>query len=211
MEIHLDLITTPSELGKVCKELAKHSIIAFDTEFIRERTYYPQLSLIQCSTKQDAWLIDPLAFKNGELVPFLDILQDEAILKVVHSAYGDQECIFTTYELTARPTLDTYEAASLLGYGESISLRDLIHRFTNVKIPKFLTRTNWLKRPMNEEMRRYAMADVEYLVPIAEKIIEELKERSRLEWAQQLSRHYENPQVYQANPEEMAITPKVGG
>jgi ribonuclease D len=216
MKIHLDLITSTSDLNTLCDELNQHPIIAFDTEFIREKTYYPKLALIQCATRQEAWLVDPLAFSSEEIKPFLDILENENILKVLHSAYGDQECIYTAFGLTVHPTLDTYESASLLGYGESVSLRDLIHRFTKVKIPKFLTRTNWLKRPMNEEMRRYAMADVEHLVPIAEKMMEDLKTKNRLEWAKQLSRHFENPDLYQAKPDEMAeryaksgrVTPK---
>lgn len=196
MDLHLDLIDHPQKLQKLCDHLAGEQRIAVDTEFIREKTYYPQLALIQVATDKEGWLIDAVALTPDQMSPFLKILTDKNILKILHSAYGDQECFYFSYRVTATPTLDTFEAASLLGYGESVSLRDLIHKILNVRIPKFLTRTNWLKRPIDEEMKIYALADVQYLVSMAEKIIPQLKALGRLDWANDLSAQWENPKVY---------------
>lgn len=204
MELHLDLIDSPQQLIKLCRNLEKQSFLGFDTEFIRERTYYPQLALIQLATEQDAWLIDVTAFTQDEIQPLLEILQSPNILKLLHSAFGDQECLLMTYGITAKPTLDTFETASLLGFGESVSLRDLIFRVFSVKIPKYLTRTNWLKRPLDPEMLRYAIADVEYLVSLGKKLIKSLEEIGRKEWALELSRRFEQEDLYTPDPAEMA-------
>jgi ribonuclease D len=204
MDLHLHPITQPKPLKQLCDQLGGQEMVAIDTEFIREKTYYPQLALIQIATDREGWLIDPLAFSAGQMEPLVKILGDKNILKVLHSAYGDQECLFFSYGITAQPTLDTFEAASLLGYGESVSLRDLIHKTLQIKIPKFLTRTNWLKRPLNEEMELYAMADVQYLVSIARTLTGQLESLGRLSWAYELSRQWENPAVYQPNGATLA-------
>lgn len=204
MELHLEPITTPGALLELCEHLATKKQIAFDTEFIREKTYYPQLALIQIATDQEGWLIDPLAFTPKQMEPLLKILTHKNILKILHSAYGDQECLYFSYAITATPTLDTFEAASLLGYGESVSLRDLIHKVLKVRIPKFLTRTNWLRRPIEEEMKIYALTDVQHLVTIAGKIIPQLKSLGREGWAYALSAQWEDPKVYAPNPATLA-------
>jgi len=203
MKKNPELIKTSQELDFLMDQLSKVNKIAFDTEFIREKTFTPNLALIQVATDNEIWLIDSLAFTKKNLQPFLNYLQDREILKILHSAHGDQECLWTSYQMTARPTFDTFEAASLLGYGESVSLRDLAKKVLGVKIPKFLTRTDWLKRPLPEEMRLYAMTDVEYLVPIANKLIEELDQRGRKEWAFELSSYYESPKIYSDQSEEI--------
>lgn len=204
MQLHLDLIQDQKGLIALSSELKKHSIIAVDTEFIREKTFIPELALIQVATREDTWLIDTLSFNNDQINPLIDILTDSKILKILHSAFGDQECFYSAYGVTATPTFDTFEAASLLGFGESVGLRDLIKKTTGVKIPKFLTRTDWLRRPISEEMKRYAMADVEHLVEISEKLIEKLKTKNRYDWALQISQSFENPKLYQNNFEEIA-------
>jgi ribonuclease D len=196
MDLHLDLISTPAAVKELAQRLSTQKQIAIDTEFIREKTYYPQLALIQVATDSEGWLIDAVALSREQMQPLLERFTDPQILKILHSAYGDQECLYFSYGITASPTLDTFEAASLLGYGESVSLRDLIHKTLNVRIPKFLTRTDWLKRPIDEEMKIYALADVQYLVSMGEKIIPQLKAMERLPWAQDLSAQWENPKVY---------------
>jgi len=200
MDLHLELIEHPKALQKLCDRLSGHSHIAVDTEFIREKTYFPELALIQIATDREGWLVDALALTPKELQPLLEILMSQEVLKILHSAYGDQECFYFTYGITVKPTLDTFEAASLLGFGESVGLRDLIHKALQIKIPKFLTRTNWLVRPINEEMKLYALADVQYLVDIGKNLIKELDKTERKEWAFELSQQWEDPKVYEPNP-----------
>lgn len=208
MNLHLDIIQSTSELERLCglliEQTAMDPYLAVDTEFIRERTYYPELALIQIATGSDAWLVDPLPFAPEQMAPLLKVINDPQVLKFLHSAQGDQECFFFAYEQTIINTLDTFEAASLTGLGESVSLRDLVYRITGTQIPKYLTRTNWLKRPMGKEMRRYAMSDVEHLVRVGKELKNRLEELKRLDWARELSKVYENPKQYLPSPETMA-------
>src|SRR5690606_13145040 len=116
MKIYLELIQNLPALHSLCSELEAQldndPYLAVDTEFIRERTYYPQLALIQLATAHGAWLVDPLSFSPEEMDPLLQILKSERTLKFLHSAGGDQECFFFAYGTTVQNTLDTYEAAS---------------------------------------------------------------------------------------------------
>lgn len=204
MQLNLDLIETPSALAKLAESLKREKIIAIDTEFVREKTFVPNLALIQIANREEIWLVDAPAFKKTQIAPLLNLLQNPDILKVLHSAYGDQECFYSTYKITVTPTLDTFEAASLLGLGESVGLRELIRKTLNISIPKFLTRTDWLKRPISQEMKRYAMTDVEYLLPVADNMIAQLNTMGRKEWAFELSSALESPKLYSNNPEELA-------
>jgi ribonuclease D len=204
MQVHDQLIANPASLRELCEKLSRETIIAFDTEFVRENTFSPQLALMQIATEREAWLIDNLAFGPDEIRPFLSVLTDSRILKVLHSAYGDQECLYETYQMTATPTLDTFEAASLLGYGESVSLRDLARSLLGIKMTKGHTRTDWLKRPIGPEMRAYALADVQYLVAIGQNILQELDGLGRRQWALDLSAPFENPKLYQSSSEQIA-------
>lgn len=204
MQSHFEMIQSPDALREVSAALAKESLIAFDTEFIRESTYLPHLALIQTATRHEAWLIDVLALKPAEMEPFLEVLRSPKILKVVHSAHGDQECLFHSYGITASPILDTFEAASLLGLGESVSLRDLIRMELHLNVGKSHARTDWLRRPLGDELKKYALSDVEYLVEIGERMLGRLEKLDRKDWALELSRYYENPKLYEDNSEEIA-------
>lgn len=204
MKFHPEPITQASQIIQLTEKLSKQTYLAFDTEFVRERTFFPELALIQVATEDEAWLIDPLALNKTQMQPFLEVLQNPKILKILHSAHGDQECLFSTYGITISPTLDTYEAASLAGYGESVSLRDLLQKTFQVQIPKFLTRTHWNQRPLSEEMQHYALVDVEYLVALAKRLEAELKKLDRWDWALELSSVLESAKLYQSNPKAMA-------
>ncbi|MFO1462234.1 MAG: HRDC domain-containing protein [bacterium] len=204
MTLHFDLIRRPEELAEVSRRLAAQPIVAFDTEFIRENTYLPKLALIQAATRDEAWLIDVLALRSEEMEPFLGVLKNPEILKVVHSAHGDQECLYHSYGITAAPILDTFEASSLVGLGESVSLRDLIRMELQLTVGKSHARTDWLRRPISEELKKYALSDVQYLVEIGERLLRRLEAAGRKEWALELSSYYENPQLYEDNSSEIA-------
>jgi ribonuclease D len=204
MTLHFDLIDRPESLKAMADRLATQEIIAFDTEFIRESTYLPKLALIQVATRDESWLVDVLALRNESMTPLLEVLQDPKVLKVLHSAHGDQECLYHSYGITASPTLDTFEAASLMGLGESVSLRDLIRMQLGLNIGKSHARTDWLKRPISEELKKYALSDVQYLVEIGEGILRRLEQLGRKEWALELSAYYERTQLYSDNSAEIA-------
>ncbi|MDL1872710.1 ribonuclease D [Deltaproteobacteria bacterium PRO3] len=204
MQSHFDMIQSPEALREVSAALAKEPLIAFDTEFIRESTYLPKLALIQTATRHEAWLIDVLALKPADMEPFLEVLRRPEILKVVHSAHGDQECLYHSYGALASPLFDTFEAASLLGLGESVSLRDLIRMELQLNVGKSHARTDWLRRPISEELKKYALSDVEYLVEIGDRMLRRLEKLDRKGWALELSAYYENPKLYEDNSEEIA-------
>jgi len=204
MRLHPNLVSDVATLQEVCEKLKSEALIAFDTEFVRENTFLPQLGLLQVASASDAWLIDPLAFSVQQIEPFIEVLREPKILKILHSAFGDQECLIHAYDISASPTLDTFEAASLLGYGESVSLRELAKSLLGVRLNKGHTRTDWIKRPINDQMKAYALADVEHLVEIGSILLKQLDELGRRSWALELSAYYENPDLYRSSADEIA-------
>lgn len=183
----VEVIVDASRIAEVAGRLAKQPYVAFDTEFLRERTYFPQLGLLQIADAEDAWLIDPLAVSKEDLQPLLDVLTNPDVLKVAHSAEQDQECLANQYGIVATPLFDTSIGAALTGRGEQIGLAPLLRKTLKVDLPKGHTRTNWLQRPLPEAMAEYAAADVVYLVELAEFLLEDLDKRGRTKWAMALA------------------------
>jgi ribonuclease D len=199
-----DVITTANDLQKACAILAQAPVMAFDTEFIRESTFFPNLALIQVATDKDVFLIDPLAFKKGALAPLQTVLTNPAILKILHSAQADQECLLTTYGFLAAPIFDTSVAASLLGFGDQIGLGRLLEQTVNVTIAKGHSRTNWLQRPLPTELIRYAREDVSHLVASYRALEAQLKKSGRLDWALQLAAEWVDPGRFAFNAVDTA-------
>ena len=130
MKAHSELLSTAEDIRQLAEKLQGAPIIAFDTEFIRESTFFPVIEILQIATDSESWLVDARAFKSrGDLEgirPLLDLLGDPKILKVVHAAQGDQECLYTSFGVVASPTIDTAIAASVCGYGDGIGLGNLL-------------------------------------------------------------------------------------
>ena len=128
MPAHPELINTSGQIQELAAKLKGRDVIAFDTEFIRESTFFPIVEIIQVATDEESWLVDAQAFKKGfrpgprggfdpGLQPLLDIFQDKSILKIVHAAQGDQECLYTAFGALATPSLDTAVARISLRIG----------------------------------------------------------------------------------------------
>ncbi|MEK7689382.1 MAG: HRDC domain-containing protein, partial [Bdellovibrionota bacterium] len=130
---------------------------------------------------------------------------------ILHAAQGDQECLFTAYETVAKPSLDTAVAASLLGYGESIGLANLLKSAMGVTLKKGHARTNWTQRPLPDQLLQYAAADVEHLVKLGDLLIEDLEKEGRLDWAMELTSKWEDPAIYLPDPDGIAERLAVGG
>ncbi len=208
---HSELINSPALIEQLANQLQTDPVIAIDTEFIREKTFFPTLELIQVANREDSWLIDARAFLDSPedkslegMRPFLDVLESPNPLKIFHAAQADQECLYTSFGVTAHPTLDTALAASLLGYGDNISLRNLLRQALGVRIKKGHARSHWSLRPLPDQLKDYAHADVIHLVELGEKLLEELDEQNRRPWAMALSAELENPALYEPQPEEIA-------
>jgi ribonuclease D len=200
---HEKLIQTPRAVAKLAESFAGQPVIAFDTEFLRERTFFPQLGLIQVADREQAWLVDPLSLSPRDLQPLLDVFTDPKVLKVAHAVEQDQECLYNGYGIVAAPVLDTAVAAALTGHGDQVGLSNLLRKLLNIRLAKGHTRTDWLKRPLPASMAAYALADVEHLVEAAEKLLAELDARGRRDWALKLSEELGSPSRYNPDPEEM--------
>lgn len=215
MEPNQVLLSTAEEIANLAKILKSHSIIAFDTEFIRESTFFPIIEIIQIATETQSWIVDARLFKRGyphdvfgsydqAFNPLLEILEDSSILKVVHAAQGDQECLYTSFGRLAHPILDTAIAASLCGYGDAIGLGKLLKSVLSVTIKKGHARTNWSVRPLPQQLSEYAHSDVISLVTLAQKLMERLDELGRKDWALELSSKLADKSLYDPPIDVMA-------
>jgi ribonuclease D len=181
--MHPSVCTKPEEIKEMAEELQGEERIAIDTEFVRETTFFPKIALLQVATPTKVWLIDPLALQKEGLAPLLDICLDPNVLKIMHAAYADQECLYWAYNMIAEPVLDTAVGAALIGIGDNIGLGKLTREILNVHLPKGRARAKWLKRPLTPELLKYAEHDVRYLVELGKRIESKLKKKDRWEWA----------------------------
>ena len=175
-------IEDSEELEQLCQSLLGTPAVALDTEFVRERTFYPHAGLIQLATDEAIYLIDPLAC---EMAPLLQILENPYITKVMHSISEDMEVFVALGAHEPANFYDTQIAASWLGAGLSLSLQNLVRNHTGIELSKSETRTNWLKRPLSEAQLTYAAEDVQHLLSIAREQTELLTSTGLLEFVRQ--------------------------
>lgn len=180
-------VDTPDQVRSLAERLQGQRLIAFDTEFLWERTYSPHLGLIQVADFEHTWLIDPVRLSARDLRPLLDVFVAPETLKVAHAVDQDQICLNMAYGVVAEPVLDTSAAAALIGMGEQVGLSKLLHNLLRIDIAKGYSRTNWLKRPLSEAMLRYAAEDVAHLPRAADVLSERLGDLGRTDWALELS------------------------
>jgi ribonuclease D len=222
MKKNFNLITTAEEITELASKLSEKSVIAFDTEFIRENTFYPIVEIIQVATDDESWLVDAAAFKKGfragpqggfnpGIKPLLDVFENRNILKIVHAAQGDQECLYTSFGVVATPCFDTSVGASLCGLGEAVGLGKLLKSVLDVTIAKGHARTNWSVRPLPQQLLEYAHSDVEFLVELGGKLLQQVDQMGRKEWAMQLSSKWEKKELYEVDIESMAQRLARGG
>ncbi len=194
------LIDNPEALAEFVREAAGATWIAVDTEFMRERTYYPRLCLIQIATDAKAACIDPLAIED--LTPLFELLYDTRILKVFHAAGQDLEVL---HHLTGRvptPLFDTQIAAALSGHGDQCGYGRLVQTLLGVELAKGHTRADWAKRPLSDEELRYAADDVIYLRDVYRALHEDLEQRGRLAWLEDDFASLADPARYAPDPDQ---------
>lgn len=206
----MQLVNTTQEIQQIASTLKDYfyknpekAQIAYDTEFIRETTFYPKLEILQIAGAEQVWIIDAQAFNKTQLKPLLEIFLDPGVLKIVHAAHGDQECMWAAYDHLPTPLFDTAIGASLLGFGENVGLSKLLKQTVGVDLMKGYTRTNWSKRPLPDEILQYAALDVQYLVEVKEYLFKKLEKENRVDWALKLSSKYSDERVYDVPPEEL--------
>ncbi len=198
------IIETRGQLADLAKRLADQPAIAFDTEFLWERTYSPALGLIQVADTSGSWAVDPLELSSRSMRPLLDIFVSPGTLKIAHAVDQDQICLHRTYGIIAEPVLDTSTAAALLGIGDQVGLSKLLRKLLGVRIGKGYSRTNWLKRPIPEAMLKYALEDVSHLPQAATVLREKLDKLGRMDWALELSARSGGQAKAQFDPKVLA-------
>lgn len=174
------LVETNEQLAEVCQLLSQQEWIAIDTEFMREKTYYPELSLVQIGIPNGCWCIDPLAV--SDLNPLIDLLTNRNVLKLFHAASQDIELLYYLCKEVPGPVFDTQIAASMLGYGDQMGYANLVQEVLGITLEKTQSRTDWSRRPLTEAQLSYAADDVIYLWQLYEKIRHSLESKGRLEW-----------------------------
>jgi ribonuclease D len=198
------MIDTQDTLEDICAQLSAQPFITVDTEFLRERTYWPQLCLIQVGWKNGddvhSALIDPLC--DLDLQPLYNIFTNKNIVKVFHAARQDIEIFHHIAGVIPEPLFDTQVAGMVCGHGEQVSYASLVNSMCGIELDKNSRVTDWSQRPLSEDQQTYARADVTYLCDIYEMMSKQLEENQRKSWVQEELAILYDPQTYLVNPEE---------
>jgi ribonuclease D len=200
-------VDTPQGLLDLCEQLRGKDELAMDTEFLREKTYYMQLCLLQIASDELIACVDPLAL--DDLGPLLDIIYDTASVKVMHAGRQDLEIFYHLRGDLPKPIFDTQVAATLMGFGDQVGYASLVKTLRDVELDKSHTRTDWSQRPLDAEQLRYAADDVRYLLSIYHQQRQILAEKGRLDWLQPDFDELTRPDTY--NPPEAGLWKRVKG
>ncbi|SFP56560.1 ribonuclease D [Tranquillimonas alkanivorans] len=198
-------ITTTKELAEFCERARTRPYVTVDTEFLRERTYYSKLCLVQLAISGDgagdAVLVDPLA-SGLSLDPLYDLFRDESVVKVFHAARQDLEIFYVEGGVFPKPLFDTQVAAMVCGFGEQVGYETLVRKVAKASLDKTSRFTDWSRRPLTEAQKAYAIADVTHLRVIYEWLSAELEKTGRTEWVEEELSVLLDPATYVVDPEQ---------
>jgi len=197
----VQFIDTEAELAKFCQHISDTTWMTVDTEFLRERTYYAQLCLIQVATADSIACIDPLAI--DDLSPLLELIYQPDIAIVFHAARQDLELFYALRGSLPPNVFDTQIAATVLGYGDQIGYGNLVKQCINIELDKAHSRTDWSKRPLDAGQIDYAADDVRYLRDVYHILLKELDEKNRLHWLDDDFASLTNSDTYEPDPAMM--------
>ncbi|GAK23622.1 LOW QUALITY PROTEIN: ribonuclease D [Vibrio sp. JCM 19052] len=183
--VNYQIITKNKDLEEVCALAREADVVMLDTEFVRIRTYYPQLGLIQLFDGKQLSLIDPTELTD--MTSFVELLKDTSVLKVLHACGEDLEVFQNAFGCTPFPMVDTQLMAAFLGHGLSTGFATLVEEYLGVELDKSESRTDWMARPLTQKQLDYAAADVHYLMPLYEKLLDKVNEAGWWEAVQQES------------------------
>ncbi|NAW69425.1 ribonuclease D [Vibrio sp. V27_P1S3P104] len=183
--MNYQIINQFNELQRICTLARQSDVVMLDTEFVRTRTFYPQLGLIQLFDGETLALIDPLAIED--MSPFMALLQDVSVLKVLHACGEDLEVFQHRFGCVPFPMVDTQLMAAFTGYGLSTGFAALVQDLLTVTLDKSESRTDWLARPLSQKQLDYAAADVFYLLPMYEQLLTKVRQMGWWDAAQQES------------------------
>src|SRR5580692_7161163 len=177
----MTVITESEALASFCARQAGASFVAVDTEFMRERTYWPILCLVQVAGPEEAVAIDSLA-PGMDLSPLLALMADTATLKLFHAARQDLEIFFHLSGAVPTPLFDTQIAAMVCGFGDSASYETLVRKLAGATLDKASRFTDWAHRPLTERQVSYALGDVVHLRTVYERLQQRLAKNGRASW-----------------------------
>jgi ribonuclease D len=197
----MNLITDSAALGQFCERLKGAAFITVDTEFMRERTYWPILCLVQVAGPDEAAAIDALA-TGIDLAPLLALMNDKATLKVFHAARQDLEIFFHLSGAVPEPLFDTQVAAMVCGFGDSVSYETLVHKLAGASLDKASRFTDWSHRPLTERQITYALGDVVHLRTVYERLQQRLAKNGRAGWFAEEMAALADAALYRAEPAE---------
>lgn len=196
----IQYINTLGQLATLCEQIKQADWLALDTEFLREKTYYPKFCLLQIATPDWVACVDPIALPD--LSTLFTVLADPGIVKVFHSCHQDLEIFFHITGNIPGPIFDTQIAAPLLGYQDNPGYAMLVSSLLNINLNKAHTRADWSKRPLTSEEIQYAADDVIYLCKIYEIMLDKLSTLGRSNWLKQDFAELENSELYEVLPEK---------
>lgn len=197
-----DYIDNATKLNDLLQRLDDAEWVTLDTEFIREKTYYPRLCLIQIASDDVLACIDPLQIDN--LQPFFTWLQQPHRLKVLHAAWQDLEIFhYLGKGQVPSPIFDTQIAAAVLGMGDQVGYARLVEGLLNVRLDKSQSRTDWAKRPLSQKQLEYAIDDVRYLRDVYKQLHQKLQQQGRVRWLEKPFQKLTTPQEYQVDVREV--------
>jgi ribonuclease D len=197
----MKLITESAALAEFCERQKGADYITVDTEFMRERTYWPVLCLVQVAGPERAVAIDALA-PGIDLTPLLGLMADSAILKVFHAARQDLEIFFHLSDSVPKPIFDTQIAAMVCGFGDSVSYETLVRKLAGAGLDKASRFTDWSHRPLTDRQIDYALGDVIYLRTVYERLQQRLATNDRSSWFAEEMAELADAALYRTEPSE---------
>ena len=198
-------ITTTHDLAEFCNRAAQAPYVTVDTEFLRERTYYSKLCLVQLAipgkSDADAVLVDPLA-DGISLDPLYDLFKNENVVKVFHAARQDLEIFYVDAKVIPAPLFDTQVAAMVCGFGDQVGYETLVRKIAKQSLDKSSRFTDWSRRPLSDAQKTYALADVTHLRQIYEYLAAKLEKTGRSHWVSEELATLTTPETYIVRPED---------
>lgn len=198
-------ITTTEDLAAFCEAAKSQPYVTIDTEFLRERTYWSKLCLIQMALPGktgDAVLVDPIAGEDMSMEPLYELFRHKATVKVFHAARQDLEIFFVEGKVFPDPLFDTQIAAMVCGFGEQVGYETLVKKIAKENLDKTSRFTDWSRRPLSSAQQEYALADVTHLRVIYEWLAGQLAKNGRTRWVEEELSILTDPATYTVHPDE---------
>ncbi|MBU9699942.1 ribonuclease D [Rhodobacteraceae bacterium HSP-20] len=198
-------ITTTEDLAAFCEAAKTQPYVTIDTEFLRERTYWSKLCLIQMALPGktgDAVLVDPIEGEGMSLEPLYDLFRHRDTVKVFHAARQDLEIFFVEGKTFPEPLFDTQVAAMVCGFGEQVGYETLVKKIARENLDKTSRFTDWSRRPLSTAQQEYALADVTHLRVIYEWLSAQLAKNGRTKWVEEELSILTDPATYTVHPDE---------